>query len=197
MHFHLFRPAHWPIALGLVALAASCALDGPRSLNPQPLPPEQAGPPHGDDAGLSAGSGSNSPAGSSGSSSGAGLGGLDSGSAQSDAPATPSIAGDASADGGNRSTADGGSDGGGAAEDAASDAPPPSDAAEDAASDAPPPGDAATDGSDASDGGCMTRWDCHASFPDECNICASPLNYLACVSGACVCACRVMDAAGE
>jgi hypothetical protein len=191
MRFRLFRPTHWPIALGLIALAA-CALAGACSLNPQPLPPEQATVQHGDDGGLNASSGSNSPAGSSGSSSGGGFGGLDAGVVQGDAPATPSIAGDASADGGNRGSADGG-----AAEDAASDAPPLSDAAGDAASDAPPPGDAATDGSDASDGGCTTRWDCHASFPDECNICASPLNYLACVGGACVCACRVMDAAGE
>jgi hypothetical protein len=58
---------------------------------------------------------------------------------------------------------------------------------------------AASDGS-ASDGGsrdatgdgqCVTSADCKQGGPDICNICKSPDNHLVCVSGACVCACRV------
>jgi hypothetical protein len=193
------RCASW-----LAILTASWTLGVACSLNPQPLPPEQgSGAQNGAEGGLGSGSGSHSPTGP-GSSSGSGIGLLtDSGPAAGDATLPPGVGGFPGGGGLGGGSSGGSSSGGGTpAADGAGGTPPDGSSdggsvVEDATPDAPAPSDAAMDGPSASDGGCITRWDCRASFPDTCNACAWPLNHLVCVRGECVCACRVADAAGE
>jgi hypothetical protein len=159
---------------GLLCLAVAGACD----LNPQPLPP---GPELGARGSADAGSASTGSSGSSassgvGSSSGSSSGSsFGSGSASAGAgPLLDSAAPDTHEAGGSAdaTTADAGSE-------------------------ASPSADAEVDGPPANDGGCVIQSDCHTSFPDTCNICASPLNYLTCVGGQCVCACQAKDASHE
>jgi len=194
------RKVAFPLALALAALAASQACD----LNPQPIPPEQSTP----DATAFTNPGSSSGgANTSGSTSSSGPP-SGSGSGSGSVPKNGSSSGGGGGLFGGVSGGSSGATGGdaGAAEDAstgsdaaaptpeggldASDGAPSTDAAGDAS-----PGDAGEDA--GGDGGCSMNTDCHASLPDICNICVWPLNHLVCVSGQCVCACRVTDAGGD
>ncbi len=65
----------------------------------------------------------------------------------------------------------------------------------DGAPDASP--DASPDDASPGDGGCIHAYDCYASHPGACSVCAWPQNYAVCVAHECRCGCDERDAAGE